>query len=86
MDFFDFHRNLKNYCQSETKQGVSDETTHNFSGVPKEHFVQVSKIQKIATKLTKTHVYSTWIFIKITANLKRKMGFWRNYSQLFGST
>ena len=36
--------------------------------------------------------YSTWISLifieifKITANLKRKMGFWRNYSQLFGST
>ena len=27
-----------------------------FSGLPKEHFGQVSKIPKIAPKLTKTHV------------------------------
>ena len=32
------------------------ETTPTFSGVPKEHFGQVSKIPKIAPKLTKTHV------------------------------
>ena len=35
---------------------ASDETTHNFSGVPKERFGQVSKIPKIAPKFTKTHV------------------------------
>ena len=35
---------------------ASDETIHNFSGVPKERFGQVSKIRKIAPKLTKTHV------------------------------
>ena len=35
---------------------ASDETTHTFSGLPKERFGQVSKIPKITTKLSKTHV------------------------------
>ena len=38
------------------KTWASDETTHKISGVPKERFGQVSKIRKIAPKLTKTHV------------------------------
>ena len=35
---------------------ASGETTRTFSGLPKECFGQVSKIPKIAPKLTKTHV------------------------------
>ena len=46
--------NITAYISNETC--ASDETTHNYSGVHKERFGQVSKILKIATKLTKTHV------------------------------
>ena len=51
-----FSNIFKTYCQSQTKHGFLPETTPTFSGLPKEHFGQVSKIPKIAPKLTKTHV------------------------------
>ena len=56
MDFFHFHRNFLKSLPILNEAWASDETTHDFSGVPKERSRQVSKIRKIAPKLTKTHV------------------------------
>ena len=49
-DIFKTTANLKR------NMGLTAEITPTFSGVPKERFGQVSKIPKIAPKLTKTHV------------------------------
>ena len=47
---------FKTTAYIETKHGLLTKLLHNCSGVPKERFGQVSKIPKIAPKLTKTHV------------------------------
>ena len=51
-----FSNIFKTTANLKRNMGFRPKTTHTFSGLPKERFGQVSKIPKIAPKLTKTHV------------------------------
>ena len=92
MDFIDFHWNFLNHCQSETKDGLLTKILTTFREYLRNVLDKFHKFGKSHPNWQKPMYYSTWISLifieifKITANLKRKMGFWRNYSQLFGST